>query len=84
LFSILKKGFYCLLKIAILEFPCDNSMYLCIIIQLGLDFFFFSPLLMAISTGLKILYSFLYRKYIMHTHLNFFYPSSPTSDLPIA
>jgi hypothetical protein len=34
--------------------------------------FYLSPLLMVIWTGLKILYSFLYRKYINHIHLLYF------------
>jgi hypothetical protein len=39
---------------------------------------------MVISTGLKILYSFLYRKYINHIHLqtSFFYPPSLTCSGP--
>jgi hypothetical protein len=54
------------------EFPCDISMYICIITQTGsfpLSPFYFTPLLMVISTGLNVLYSFLYRKYINYVHL---------------
>jgi hypothetical protein len=40
---------------------------------------------MVILTGLKILYSFLYRKYINRIHFNFFFhPPSPVSDVPLA
>jgi hypothetical protein len=35
--------------------------------------FYLSPLLMVISAGLRILYSFLHRKYVSHTH--FFPPA---------
>jgi hypothetical protein len=34
--------------------------------------FYLSPLLMVVSTSLKILYSFLYREYINHIHLLYF------------
>jgi hypothetical protein len=45
--------------------------------------FYLSPLPMVILTGLKILYPFVYRKYISHSHLlNFFYPPSLVCDLP--
>jgi hypothetical protein len=40
---------------------------------------YISPFLRAVSTGLKILYSFLYRKYINHIHLpNFLLLPSPS------
>jgi hypothetical protein len=47
--------------------------------------FYLSPLLMEISTGLNILYSFLYRKCINYIHfLNFLLPSSSlVCDLPL-
>jgi hypothetical protein len=46
--------------------------------------FYFSPLFMVISTGLKILYSFLYRKYINLIHLlNFLLLCSFTSLWPL-
>jgi hypothetical protein len=41
--------------------------------------FYLSPFLMVVSTGLKILYSFLYREYIKHIHLlNFRLLPSPS------
>jgi uncharacterized protein with PQ loop repeat len=44
------------------------------------------PLLMVISTGLKILCWFLYGEYINHIYLStsFFYPPSPITDLLLA
>jgi hypothetical protein len=55
----------CFFKIG--SFPCDVSMYIHIIPWISsspLFFSYLSPLLMVVSTGLKILYLFLYRKYI--------------------
>jgi hypothetical protein len=54
----------CLCKIAIYRvFHCGISMYICIITGIGSSpLFYLSSLLTEISTGLKILYSFLYRK----------------------
>jgi hypothetical protein len=52
------------------EFHCDIFMHICIIFPIGsspiLSPFYVSPLLIMISTVLKILYSFLYRKYTSH------------------
>jgi hypothetical protein len=46
--------------------------------------FYLSPLLMVISTGLKVLYSFSYRKYFNHVHLHFLLsPSPPINVLPL-
>jgi hypothetical protein len=56
---------------AVREFHCDISMYICIITRIGscpLYFYHSSPLVV-ISTGLKILYLFLHRKYINLIHL---------------
>jgi hypothetical protein len=39
------------------------------------SFFYHSPFLMVVSTGLKILHSLLYREYINHIHLFFLLPS---------
>jgi hypothetical protein len=72
------------------ELPCDTSMYICIIIWFGscllFSPFYLSPLLMVISTGLKIIYSFLYGKYIniFTSLMSFFYTSSPVRCLPLA
>jgi hypothetical protein len=67
------------------KFPCDISIYICIITQIGSSPLFFSfylsPFLMVISTGLKILNSFLYRKYINHIHLP--YPPFLVSAFPL-
>jgi hypothetical protein len=71
-----------LFKIAIHWFPCDISMCICIITKLVHALYFSSfslnLLLMVISTGLKILYSLLYRRYItIFNHiLNFLLLSS--------
>jgi hypothetical protein len=55
------------------EFHYDISRYMCIVSQMvhPLHFspFYLSPLLTVISTGLSVLYSFLYRKHITHVHL---------------
>jgi hypothetical protein len=50
----------------------------------SLPFFFLPiPLLMVVSTGLKIWYSFLYSKYINHIHLlSFFLLPSPSHMWP--
>jgi hypothetical protein len=73
LFSV-KTDIFVYLRWLYMGSHCDIFMYICIITQLGsfpLFFsFYLSPLLMVISAGLKILYSFLYRKYINHTLLN--------------
>jgi hypothetical protein len=70
-FPFLKKGI--LFKKLYKKFHCDISMYICIIIWIVSSPLFFSfylsPLLMLFSKGLKILYSFLYRKYIIHIYL---------------
>jgi hypothetical protein len=54
------------------EFHCDISMYVCIVFELAhsLHFssFYLSPL--CDFNSLKILYSFLYREYINHIHLD--------------
>jgi hypothetical protein len=71
---LFKKLIFCMFKIATHWFPCDISIYISIIIQIGSSYFspfYLSPLLLLISTGLKILYSFLYRKYI-NLHLLYF------------
>jgi hypothetical protein len=70
-----KKWHFCLRNLY-REFPCDISIHICIRTWIGsspIFFpFYFSPLLMLISICLKILYSFLYKKYINHIHfLNF-------------
>jgi hypothetical protein len=48
------------------------------------SFFYLSPFLMVVSMDLKILYSFLYRKYINHIHLLnvLLLPPHPICDLP--
>jgi hypothetical protein len=55
------------------EFHHDISMCICIMSKLvhplHFSLFYLSPLLMVVSTGLKILGSFLYRKYIYYIHL---------------
>jgi hypothetical protein len=51
-------------------------LYAKLVHSLSFSPFYLSPLLMGISTCLKIIYSFLYRKYISYIHLNFlFLPS---------
>jgi hypothetical protein len=77
-----KKDIFFLSKIATREFPCDISMYICIIAQIGssphFSSFYFSPFLIVVSTSVKILYSFLYREYTNHIHLlNFLILLSP-------
>jgi hypothetical protein len=79
-----------LFKIAVNWFPHDISTYICIKAQIGssplFSSFYFSPLLIVISTGLKTLYSFLYREYINHIHhLNYIllYATSFVCDLPL-
>jgi hypothetical protein len=73
LFFLFKKGIFVCSNSSTGSFSYDFSRYICIITQVGRVFHFFpfylSPLFMVISTGLKILYSFLYRKYITHIHL---------------
>jgi hypothetical protein len=71
------KMIFCLFKRAIQgEFSCD--IYTCIyvlllkLVHLYFSPFFLGPVLMVISTGLKILHSFLYRKHINHIHLLIF------------
>jgi hypothetical protein len=57
--------------------PCIHYYNLNWFISSYLSPFYLHPLLMVISIGLKILYSFMYRNYINHIHLrNFFYPLS--------
>jgi hypothetical protein len=57
---------------------CFIVIFLCIYVlspelvhPLYFSSFYLNSFLMVISTGLKILYSFLYREYINHIHLNF-------------
>jgi hypothetical protein len=50
-------------------FPCVYVLLHELVHPLYFSPFYLSPLLRAISTGLKILDSFLYRKYINHIHL---------------
>jgi hypothetical protein len=78
-----KKWQFCLFKIATqgAVFPCDISMSIYVLYLKWVYFssFDLSCFLMVVSTGLKILVSFLYREYINHIHLlNFLlfpYPS---------
>jgi hypothetical protein len=86
----LKTKHFCLYKIArqgvfIVTFLCLYILYLELIHPLCFSPFNLSHLLMVILTSLKILCSFLYRKYINHIHLfNFFLlPSLSPSDLPL-
>jgi hypothetical protein len=71
------------------EFPCDIPwvyvLYSKLVCPLYFSPFSFSPLLMVISTGLKILYLLLQRKSISHVHLlNFLLlPPSLICDLPL-
>jgi hypothetical protein len=70
LFSI-----FCLFKITTERISLWHFMHMWIITWLGSSilFFYLSPLLMVISSVLKILHSFFCRKYINHIHLpNFF------------
>jgi hypothetical protein len=69
-----------------MTFPCIYVLYPELVHPLYFSPFYLSPLLMVISTGLHILYSFSYRKYINHIHLfNFLLlPSPPVSVLPSA
>jgi hypothetical protein len=83
-----KKWHFCLLKIAIQGVVTFSCIYV-----LSREFFhllYFSPfylslLPMVILTGLKILYSFLYREYINHAHLltSLFYPPPLVCDFPL-
>jgi hypothetical protein len=50
-------------------FPCTFVLYPTLVHPLHFSPFYFSPYLMVISAGLKILYSFLYRQYINHIYL---------------
>jgi hypothetical protein len=53
-------------------FPCIYVLQPKLVHLLYFSSFYLSPLLMVVSTVLKILYSFLYRGYINHIHfLNF-------------
>jgi hypothetical protein len=60
------------------EFHCNIFLYVCAHIyvlcpkvghSLHYSPFYLSPLLMAISTGVNVSYSYTYRKYIHHIHL---------------
>jgi hypothetical protein len=51
-----------------MTFPCIRALYPKLAHPFHFSPFYLSPLLMVSSTGLKILYSFLYRKYITHIH----------------
>jgi hypothetical protein len=69
-----KKWHFCLFKIAIWGVSLWHfHVYVYFITRIGLSLLFFSfylsPLLTVILTGLKVLYSFLYREYINHIHL---------------
>jgi hypothetical protein len=55
----------------IVTFPCAYVLYPELVHPLCFSYYL-SPLLTVISTGFKILYSFLYRKYINHVHLRNF------------
>jgi hypothetical protein len=60
-----------------------KDIFVCLIAPLFFSFYL-SPILMVVSKGLKILYSFLFRKYINHIHLlNFHYSPSSISDFPL-
>jgi hypothetical protein len=54
-----------------MTFPCIYVLYPELLHPIFL-LFYLSPLIVVISTGLKILYSFLNRKYIPHLYLLYF------------
>jgi hypothetical protein len=68
-----KKKHFCLFKLLYRVFHCDISIYMYYnpnwLVPRYFSSFNLSPLLMAISTGLNILHSLLYRKYISYIHL---------------
>jgi hypothetical protein len=65
---------------------CIYVLYPKLVHLLYFSLVYYSPFLIRVSTGLKILYSFLYREYISHSHLlNFlFYPPPLVHDLALA
>jgi hypothetical protein len=65
----------------IVVLPCIYVLTLELLYLLYFSPFYLSPILMVISTGSKILYSFLYRKYINHVHLLNFLLLPSFSDL---
>jgi hypothetical protein len=73
-----KKGIFVCLTYLYREFHYDIPMYIVLwpelVHPLHFSPFYLSSLLMVISTGLNILYLFLYRKYINHIHLLYFLP----------
>jgi hypothetical protein len=65
---------------------CIYVLYPKLVHPLHFSPFYISPFVMVILTGLKILYSFLYRNGCISTIFTFFtfffYPLSPVSGLP--
>jgi hypothetical protein len=59
-----------------MTFPCIYVLYPKLVHPLHFSPFYLSPLIMVISAGLKILHSFLYRKYITNIYLLSFIPLS--------
>jgi hypothetical protein len=65
----------------IVVLPCIYVLKLELLYLLYFSPFYLSPILIVISTDSKILYSFLYRKYINHVHLLNFLLLPSFSDL---
>jgi putative effector of murein hydrolase len=68
-----------------MAFSCIYLLYPGLVHPFHFASFYLIPYMVVISTSLKILYQFLYRMYINHTHLlNFlFYPSPVISAFPL-
>jgi hypothetical protein len=73
LFSVFQNKTFLLryLQSFIMTFPCICVLYLELILPLHFSPFYLTSL-MVISTGLKVLYSFVCRKYINHIHIFYF------------